>query len=99
MYQYGPGNSGKDTEHAMQLSFFGDGSSDGLSGAVGSSYVVSKGCVHRDGEATTSVVGSIRGLRCVANNGIPDGAGAERGRAQGPGGARGHGACEPQHAA
>ncbi len=35
MYQYGSGNSGKDTEHVVSLSFLGDGARGGLSGVIG----------------------------------------------------------------
>jgi hypothetical protein len=69
IYQYGPGNSGKDTEHLLMLSFLGDGHRGGLSGVLPSNFFV--GSSKRDVEGPTSVMDSMRGLRYVSNNEIP----------------------------
>jgi hypothetical protein len=69
VYQYGPGNSGKDTEHLIMLSFFGDGHRGGLSGVLPSNFFV--GARKNDVEGPTSVMDSMRGLRYISNNEIP----------------------------
>jgi len=71
IYTYGPGNSGKDTEHVVSLAFFGEGARGGLSGVVGANYFVARNSQNRDAEATTSVLDSVRGMRYIANNEIP----------------------------
>jgi len=69
VYEYGPGNSGKDTVHNISNSFFGNRAHGGFAGVVPATWFTSKHTPNPD--ALSAALDSFRTMRYLANNEVP----------------------------
>ena len=68
-YEYGAGNSGKDTSHSFSLNFFGNRAVGGFAVALPGSWFTSRHQIQPDAPSVT--LNSCRYMRYMSNNEIP----------------------------